>query len=332
MAKKYVSPLSEHAQTKDFLAFLRLKNLSPLTIALYRAVLHDLFIHLDPVPDSPGQVTSAQLRSYVAALYERGLAAKTINDRVVIMRRFYGFLAAEGHTASDPARGLPVPKVGKRLPKALSIDETKRLLAAMSGESGRSRRDRTLFTLMYSCGLRVTEAVTLRVEDINLADGSLQVVGKGDKERRGYLKPALVDLLRGHIAVAGVTGYLFPGAHGGHLTARNARDRLISYAKQAGITKHVSPHTLRHSIAVHYLQGGAPVSFVQGLLGHASLATTGVYLQLTDQMAKEITLTTETALEKVAPQKELREPRAVYEAEAVDWDVYVDQVLEWLPE
>ena len=335
MASTDVSSLNDHPQTKDFLAFLRLKNLSPKTIVQYRSVLGDLFRHVDPLPESPGNVTAAHLRAYVADLRERGLAAKTITDRVVIIRRFYSFLLVEGYTSSDPAQRLPIPKVGKRLPKALSLNETRRLLAVLHDDTSQAgQRDKILFGLLYACGLRVTEAVTLKVEDVDLADGFLRVVGKGDKERRIYLKPAVLDLLRARIAEANATEYVFPGKSGGHISTRNVRYRLLECAKQAGISKHVSPHTLRHSIAVHYLQGGAPVSFVQGLLGHASLATTGVYLQLTDQMAKEITLKTETALEPAETPTERRvgEPRARYEAADEDWDAYLHQVLEWLSE
>ncbi len=335
MASSDVTPLNDHPETKDFLAFLRLKNLSPQTIVQYGSVLGDLFRHIDPVPESPGKATAAHLRAYVADLRERGLAAKTINDRVIIIRRFYGFLLVEGYISSDPAQRLPIPKVGKRLPKALSLNETRHLLTVLQDETSKAgQRDKTLFALLYGCGLRVTEAVTLKVEDVDFGDGFLRVVGKGDKERRIYLKPALRERLRVYIAETKVTGYIFSGKSGGHISARNVRYRLLECAKQAGISKHVSPHILRHSIAVHYLQGGAPVSFVQGLLGHASLATTGVYLQLTDQMAKEITLKTETALEQAQKPDEriVGEARARYEAADEDWDAYVHQVLWWLSE
>jgi len=160
----------------------------------------------------------------------------------------------------------------------------------------------------------------------------LTVVGKGNKERRIYLKPALVELVRGHSVEQKITDTLFPGGEGGHLAARSVGYRVKYYAAKAGITRTVSPHTLRHSIAVHYLQGGAPVSFVQGLLGHASLATTGVYLQLTDQMTREIALKTETALDQPARPKQLQERRLgpAYGAEPDRWEGYVADVLEWL--
>jgi len=326
--------LLQHPRVQDFISYLRLRNLSSGTVEHYEKVLRDLLRHLGSEIESPAQITAAHLRQYVTDLQARGLAAKTINDRVTILKRFFGFLLVEGHITEDPAARLPTPKVGKRLPKALSLEETQTLLAALDQDiSTVGQRDKVLFHLLYACGLRVAEAVALRVEDIDFAEGFLRVVGKGDKERRVYLKPALVELLRDYVDSRQLSGYLFPGKDADHLETRSVRYRLTHYASKAGLKRRISPHTLRHSIAVHYLQGGAPVSFVQGLFGHASLATTGVYLQLTDQMTKDITLKTETALERlVEKEKELRleEPRRVYAVGVEDWDAYVAEVLEWL--
>ena len=312
--------LLEDPLVADFFSFLRLKNVSPGTLKGYRSVLRDLFICIDQAMDQamdhgtdqginvPGQITPDHLRRYIAGLQGRGLAAKTVSDRVTILKRFFAFLHAEGQIGEDPAARLPLPKVGKRLPKTLNIAEVEALLSVLDRDgSALGRRDRVLFHLLYATGLRVAEAMAVQVGDIDFVEGYLCVVGKGDQERRIYLKPILLELLREHIRSEGLTVYLFPGRPGrsggpgrevDHLTDRNVRYRLLGYARSAGIKRRVTPHTLRHSIAVHYLQGGAPVSFVQGLLGHASLATTGEYLRLTDQMAKEITLKTETALER----------------------------------
>ena len=322
-------PLLDHAQTADFFAWLRIKNLATGTLRQYRAALGDCFGALPAEVTAPSQATAAQLRQYVAGLQARGLAAKTVNDRVLVLKRFYGFLAAEGYVTQDPAQRLPTPKVGRRLPKALSLAETRTLLAALAADdTPRGRRDRVLCLLLYGGGLRVSEAVVLRVGDVDCEQGAVRVIGKGDRERRVYLPPAAVALLCSYIAEQGPSDYLFPGQNAGHLTARAVGYRLQYHAAQAGLQRHISPHTLRHSIAVHYLQGGAPVSFVQALLGHASLATTGIYLQLTDQMAQEIARRTETALAPGAGTAGvLRESRAGYGDAPVDWDRYVAGVL-----
>jgi integrase/recombinase XerD len=283
---------------------------------------------------SPRDTTFELLRDYIAALQTRRLASKTVCDRVIILKRFFGYLAAEGRLTQDPAQRLPLPKVGRRLPKALTLEEMQAFLLALSIESALGHRDRVLFELMYAGGLRVSEALSLHTRDIDFADGSIRVIGKGDKERRIYLKPPLMGLLREYMAQQHLSGVLFPSPEGKPLTARNIELRIKLYAKAAGIERRVTPHTLRHSIAVHYLQGGAPVNFVQGLLGHASLATTGRYLQLTDQMAKQIAMQTKTALDQEpGPDKELkgRDGRWVYTASTdPGWDLSVDLVMEWL--
>lgn len=320
------------------MAYLQLKNLSARTLVEYEKVLRSLFNHVGLGDSSPAQISAAQLRDYLASLHRNGLSPKTVSDRVVVIKRFFGFLLAEGYIQEDPSRRIPRPKVGQRLPKALTVEQTRALFAVIDGARDVGRRDRMLFWLLYSCGLRVNEAVHLKVKDVDLGQGMLRVVGKGDKERRVYLKSAIVEALKEYIGQRQPDEYLFAGRFGGPLTSRNVQMRLKEYVHQTGLPERVSPHTLRHSVAVHYLVGGAPVSFVQDLLGHESLATTGIYTQLADPQAKEITLNTRTALdelyeEEMAGELELREPAAEYRVELSEfegWDEFVSLVLEWL--
>lgn len=270
-------------------------------------------------------------------------------DRVTIFKRFFGYLLVEGRITADPSQRLPMPKVGKRLPKALTLRETAMLFAVLPSRTDWKtsaasdtrealatrvkHRDRVLFELMYAGGLRVSEVVRLRVADIDLAEGSIRVLGKGDRERRVYLKPRIVDMLQDYVSEQHLTDLLFVGRPGKPLATRHVQVRLKPYAKAAGIERNVTPHTLRHSIAVHYLQGGAPVSFVQSLLGHASLATTGKYLLLTDQMVKQIALKTETALDPgmiVEKEQKIRERGAAYIVESAERQACDSRVLEWL--
>ncbi len=323
-------PLSVNVtDVQAFLNFLRLKNLSQRTIGEYTWVLQD-FLRCTPQELSGlHQITFDHLRDYVASLQARSLAPKTIRDRVIVLKRFFGFLLAEDRMKSDPSQRLPVPKVGKRLPKALSLDETRALLAAIKSDTIVGKRDRLLFELMYSGGLRVNEAVTLRRDDIDFSDGSIRILGKGDKERRIYLKPTVLPLLRENMELTRESEFVFAGRDGKSLSARNVQQRIKLHARNADIKRSVSPHTLRHSIAVHYLQGGAPINFVQGLLGHASLATTGQYLLLTDQMAKDIALRIQTALDKPMV---LGERPVGYRLKRIDatWEEYVECVSVWL--
>ncbi len=279
----------EQIDVQGFLSHLQLKNLSPRTIALYRWVLKDFFRSCPPELSAPGQVTIEHLRDHIACLQARGMASKTVADRVTIFKRFFGYMALEGRIATDPTLRLPMPKVGKRLPKALTLQETEALLAALPTdwktgapvdtreglEASVKQRDRVLFEIMYAGGLRVGEVVGLCVADIDFGEGSIRVLGKGDRERRIYLKPRVLELLQDYIQTGPLSELLFAGRNGKPLSTRHVEARTKLYAEAAGIKRPVSPHILRHSIAVDYLQGGAPVNFVQGLLGHASLATTG---------------------------------------------------------
>ena len=322
--------MREHPEVADFVAHLRLKNLSPRTITEYEKVLNSLFAHTGLADSSPKDITIAQLRDYMASLQRRGLAAKTVSNRVLVIKRFFGFLVAEGCIEEDPSLRIPRPKVGKRLPKALPIADVRALFAAFTGERAVERRDRICFELVYACGLRISEAVNLKVKDIDFTEGTVRIIGKGSKERQVYLKPSLLQALREYIAENELRTYLFPGQGGNRpITCRNMEDRFKKYVKAAGLPDRVTPHALRHSIAVHYLLNGAPITFVQRLLGHVSLATTGIYTQLADETTKEITLNTRTALDEVPPEEKgvLRERAVVYEARFEEWDAVVEELL-----
>lgn len=321
----------EHPEVADFTAYVRLKNLAPATIYQYRQVLGWLFEHLDLGERPPSGITRAELRRYVASLHERGLAASTIETRVVAIKEFFRFLTDEGTIADDPAAALPYPKVGKRLPRALKMSEVKELFAAMGGETATERRDRVFFELLYTCGLRIGEAVRLRPQDINWEDGRVRVIGKGNKERRVYLKPYVQSHLREYVAGSEPGDYLFPGREG-PISPNAMRTRFKIYVREAGLPDEVSPHTLRHSAAVHYLMGGAPISFVQNLLGHESLETTGIYTQLVDEVAKEITLSTEHALSGRSGEPGVRESADPYAVSFAGSDDFVASVLPWLAE
>ncbi len=325
---------ADYPEMHAFVDFLRLKGLSIQTLDHYLRTLRDLCHHAQLGERSPRELTTAELRSYAADLQRRSLRPTTVASRVTDIKRFFAFLLMEGLIETDPSRRLPHPKVPKTLPKALTLAETRRLLAALSEDKPRWLRDKVLIVLMYACGLRVAEAVSIRLEQFDLEAGTLRVTGKGDKERRLYLKPQVVAVLRRYLAGVGPAEYLFPSPYQAHLSTDQAQAILKRYVRRAGLPEGVSPHTLRHSVATHYLLGGAPITFVQGLLGHANLATTGRYTGLVDEWAKEIALNTPLAVtvaaEKGPPgHRMLREPPAVdgdaWEYDEAAW--YVENVL-----
>lgn len=323
------SPMND-PQVEDFEAYLRLENLAPITITNYLQQLRYLFRYLDMQGRRPSTIRTAELRRYLASLYQRGLAAGSIEKSVVAIKRFFGFLASEGVLIEDPTADLPYPKVSRGLPKSLTSAEVRTLFSVMEGDSETISRDRIFFELLYTCGLRIGEAVQLRVTDVNWDDGRLRVTGKGNKERRVYLKPYVLTHLQDYVEGQDLTGYLFPGNEG-HITTSAMQSRFKSYVREAGLPDDVTPHTLRHSVAVHYLMGGAPISFVQDLLGHESLESTGIYTQLVDEVAREITLNTENALyEGEEKPHGIKEPDHLYTASALGWDEFVSTILPWL--
>ncbi len=282
---------------QSFFQSLRLEGLQPGTIASYRRLLQQFLAGLPPEVGSLSDVQLSHLVTFVKRQKERGLSSSTTSNMAVSLRRFFAYLAAEKSIPMNPARNLPIPQVGKRLPKALSEEDVVSLLCALKDSSLEERRDELMICLLYGTGVRVSELVHLKVENIDLEDEAVRVIGKGNKERRIYLKPMLTKMIQDYLAETKVTAFLFPGKVADHISTSEVTRRLKEYARQAGLTQKVTPHTLRHSVAVHYLMARAPLSFVQGLLGHDSLATTGKYLLLADPEMERIALSVETAVD-----------------------------------
>jgi integrase/recombinase XerD len=224
------------------------------------------------------------------------LSAGSAARAVVAVRGLHRFALREGLAPADPAHSVRPPTPPRRLPKAISVEEVERLIGAAGPEdTARGLRDRALLEVLYGSGARISEAVGLDVEDVDLAEGALRVPGKGGKTRvvpiGGYARRAVQAYLqraRPELAVPGKdVPALFLNARGGRLSRQGAWMVLGVAAEKAGL-KDVSPHTLRHSFATHLLDGGADVRVVQELLGHASVTTTQVYTLVTVQVLREV--------------------------------------------
>lgn len=274
----------------EYLSDMRLRNCSARTIQEYRKVLRNYFLETGDY--SLGAARST-LRGWVSSMYERGLRASTVATRVGVLRGFFRFAFREGLAPDELSKHLPRVKLGKQLPKALSPEEIRAFMETVCNNGERGRRDLVVFRLLYACGLRVSEVVTLRIEDVDLGSGTLRVTGKGNKERRLFLRPAVGQLLGEWIGDR-EAGWLFPGQGDGHLSARVIQHYAREYGKLVGL--YVHPHMFRHSCATHYLTGGAPITFVQQLLGHAKLSTTGIYTQLADGECARISRSVELAV------------------------------------
>jgi integrase/recombinase XerD len=225
------------------------------------------------------------------------LTAASAGRTVVAVRGFHRFTVREGLTAVDPSAAVRPPSPAKRLPKALPLSDIERILEA-AGAPGTSLalRDRALLEVLYGTGARISEAVGLDLDDLDVGEGSVLLRGKGSKERAvpvGSYALAAVDAYlvrgRGELAAAGRgIPALFLNARGGRLSRQSAWTVLAKASERAGVTAEVSPHTLRHSFATHLLDGGADVRVVQELLGHASVTTTQIYTLVTVDSLREV--------------------------------------------
>lgn len=233
---------------------------------------------------SPIDVGARTLREYVYHLKDLGLSAASIRRNVSAVRTYFKFLLAEGHVVRDPSERLETPKKWRTLPDVLGVDEIEKLLAAPSLDEPLAFRDRAMLELAYGAGLRVSEWISLGVRDVMLQDHLVRVFGKGAKERlvpigRRAIGAIAVYLreLRPKLEKGEGKGILFLNARGQPLSRMGAWKILRKYVDQAGITKPVSPHTLRHSFATHLLEGGADLRAVQEMLGHVDISTTQIY-------------------------------------------------------
>lgn len=237
----------------------------------------------------------AEVPRYLLLLREEGLSPRSVARHLSAIRQFHRFLVREGHAGEDPTSHLESPRPWRRLPTVLSSEEVDRLLASGPPTTPQGLRDRAMLEVLYASGLRVSELVGLRLADLNLAAGILQVLGKGSKERLVPLGDAAADSLRAYLADGRpklerrrASLHLFLGRHGRGLTRQMFWQLLKRYARAAGITKPVTPHTLRHSFATHLLERGADLRSVQLMLGHADIGTTQIYTHLTRAHLKAI--------------------------------------------
>lgn len=296
--------------TDGWLDHLRVeRGLSEHTLKAYRRDTGRYLDHLQRQGiQAPEDVRESHVTDFLAHL-RRGddehppLAATSAARAVVAVRGLHKFLAVEGEVAADPAQEVQPPTPPRRLPKALSVHDVERLLQAASvGDTPAALRDRALLEVLYGCGARVSEAIGLDLDDLELGraeDGSGGVVrlfGKGSKERivpmGRYARDALdAWIVRGRpgMAAAGSgTPAVFVNARGGRLSRQSAWNAIKAAAARADLRGEISPHTLRHSFATHLLDGGADVRVVQELLGHASVTTTQIYTLVTVDNLREV--------------------------------------------
>ncbi|PLY01788.1 MAG: tyrosine recombinase XerC [Desulfuromonas sp.] len=265
------------------------RNLSPHTCDAYLRDLQTFRLFLTETLAWPDEglrllkrVDTIVLRRYLGVLY-KSHKKSSIGRKLAAIRSFYRYLVREGQLQSNPGEGVATPKQEKYLPKTLSIDEVFALLEKDAGANPLFLRDRAIFELLYSCGLRVSELTGLDVAHLDLLQALVRVLGKGRKERIVPVGGKALEALQRYLDTrTGATDDepLFLNARGGRLTQRSVQRNLKKHLMQAGILSQASPHSLRHSFATHLLDAGADLRAIQELLGHASLSTTQKYTQV----------------------------------------------------
>ena len=271
------------------------RGLSPNTLAAYRADLSSLERWLDEHEVHLENAQRGDILSFMASRVQAGARPRSTARQLSSFRRFYRYLVREGALREDPTAQIAMPKVGRSLPKSLMEEEVEALLAAPAVGDPLGHRDRTMLEVLYATGLRVSELVNLKLGQVNLNQGVLRIVGKGDRERLIPLGGEAVQWVqqfllgpRVEILLERQTDYLFPTRRGDRMTRQAFWHIIKRYAKKAGIDKELSPHTLRHAFATHLLNHGADLRVVQMLLGHSDLSTTQIYTHVARERLKDL--------------------------------------------
>jgi integrase/recombinase XerD len=271
------------------------RGLSANTLAAYRADLSALGRWLESHDSALLKASRVDLLGFIAARVEGGARPRSTARQLSSFRRFYRYMIREGMIAEDPTAQIAMPKIGRSLPKSLSEAEVDSLLGAPAVADPLGHRDRTMLEVLYATGLRVSELVTLKHNQVNVNQGVMRIVGKGNRERLIPLGEEALRWMqqfmsgpRAEILLERQTDYLFPTRRGDRMTRQAFWHIIKRYAKKAGIDKELSPHTLRHAFATHLLNHGADLRVVQMLLGHSDLSTTQIYTHLARERLKDL--------------------------------------------
>lgn len=284
-------------QVLDFLSYLEFEcNASSNTLSAYRTDLLQFGSFLRSRDAELTELVQSDIAAYLDQLSSTGVASgKTLNRKLSSLRSFYKHLRRENFVSHDPTVKVKAPLSSRKLPQVLSRGEVTSIIELAAGADPCGVRDRAILELMYACGLRATEVVTLELSNVDWDESTLRTIGKGDKERlvpigreamlalRRYLAQGRPQLVKGAARHA-----LFVNFRGSPLTRQGLYKIVRKYATEAGLADRTSPHTLRHSFATHLLAGGCDLRSVQEMLGHADVATTQTYTHLSSERLKDV--------------------------------------------
>lgn len=272
-----------------FLNYIKNKNYSNYTIDSYNKDLDNFYIYLNQNNTDIKKVNYKFLRGYLTVLYDKKYSKKTIARNISTLKSFFKYLKKQNIIESNPMNLIKTPKIDKKLPKFLNYDDLEKILSIPDTTTFLGKRNALILELLYSTGVRVSELVNIKLNDIDLSEEKILILGKGNKERYvlfgSKAKEKMLDYLK---EKTDDSPYLIVNRYGNKITDRGIRKILDSIILEASLSYKISPHTLRHTFATHMLDSGADIEIVKELLGHESLSTTQIYTHVTSESLKRV--------------------------------------------
>jgi integrase/recombinase XerD len=284
----------------DFVSFLKIeKGLAENSVFAYQQDVYKLRDFCRARNLSATELVGTDLEHFLAALFDVGLSANSQARVLSGIKQFFGYLLIEDIISDDPSEWLEMPRLGRKLPEVLNLEEIDRMVTCIDLSKKEGYRNRAIIETLYSCGLRVSELVNLSFNDLFFEEGFIRVIGKGNKERLVPVSPSVEkeisrysEAVRNHqLIVHGNEPFVFLNRRGAKLTRVMIFNIVKQAALDAGIKKSISPHTFRHSFATHLVEGGANLRAVQEMLGHESITTTEIYTHLDQRFMRDAIIT-----------------------------------------
>ena len=270
---------------RDFQNYLKIeRGMSPNTVASYSHDAEELLEFCKGL--SVREISSEKVVDFLGGMTDRGVSKRSQARVLSSLRSFFSWCIEEGEVESDPCARIDMPKLGKYIPSVLSVDEVTRIIESVAPEGEKGKRDRAILEVLYGCGLRVSEAASLKISGIWFKEGFVSIVGKGDKQRLVPLGETASDAIKAYLeerpapADRSFSDVLFLNHRGRPLSRVSIFKLVKTQAMAAGIDKEISPHTFRHCFATHLIENGADLRLVQEMLGHASILTTEIYTHI----------------------------------------------------
>ncbi len=292
--------MSWNTLSKAYVTYLKIeKGLAENSYLAYLQDLNKLQDYCLSKGLNPEQITYADLKEFITVLFDLGLSARSHARIISGIKQFFGFLIIENVLTIDPSELLEQPKIGRKLPEVLDVDEIDALISAVDVSKPEGHRNRAILETLYSCGIRVSELVNLKLSDLFFDEGYIRVIGKGNKERLVPVSNSVSHEINGYVAhqrkqlniIKGDENIVFLNRRGQRLTRVMIFTIIRQLSEKIGLKKIVSPHTFRHSFATHLLEGGANLRAIQEMLGHESITTTEIYTHMDQRFLREAILT-----------------------------------------